>query len=80
MHLCRADEAASSVQTEEKKSRPQQALVPAWVVLVEGVADRAMLAAACDTLLSGKALASAAATGMARGLYQLQYSRSALVR
>ncbi len=80
VHLCRADEAASSVQTEEKKSRPHQALVPAWVVLVEGVADRAMLAAACDTLLSGKALASAAATGMARGLYQLQYSRSALVR
>lgn len=80
VHLCRADEAASSVQTEEKKSRPQQALVPTWVVLVEGVADRAMLVTACDTLLSEKALSSAGATGMARGLYQLQYSRSAVAR
>ncbi len=80
VHLCRADEAASSVQTEEKKSRPQQALVPGWVVLVEGVADRAMFTSACNTLLSDQALADAGATGIARGLYQLQYSRVAVAR
>lgn len=80
VHLCRADEAASSVQTEEKKSRPQQALVPTWVVLVEGVADRAPLVSACKSLLPDEALSRAGATGMARGLYQLQYSRSAVAR
>jgi hypothetical protein len=80
VHLCRADEAASSVQTEEKKSRPQQALVPAWVVLVEGVADRALLESACESLLSDQTLAAAGATGIARGLYQLQYSRVAVAR
>lgn len=78
VHLCRADEAASSVQTEEKKSRPQQALVPGWVVLVEGVADRALLVSACDTLLSDQTLAGAGAVAIARGLYQLQYSRCAV--
>ena len=77
VHLCRADEAVSSVQTEEKKSRPQQALVPGWVVLVEGVAERALLVSACDTQLSDQTLAGAGATANARGLYQLQYSRSA---
>ncbi len=77
VHLCRADEAASAIQTEEKKSRPQQALVPSWVVLVEGVADCAMITAACDALLPDQTLAAAGAVGIARGLYRLQYSRGA---
>jgi hypothetical protein len=80
VHLCRADAAASSIQTEEKKSRPQQALVPTWVVLVEGVADRAMLVSACGQLLSDNTLTDAGAIHIARGLYQLQYSRSAVTR
>ena len=73
-HLCLADKAASSVQTEEKKSRPQQALVPTWVVLVEGAAERATLLAACDDALSDAILHAAGAHDVARGLYQLQYT------
>ncbi|HTE14110.1 MAG TPA: hypothetical protein VK642_03445 [Burkholderiales bacterium] len=76
-HLCLADKAASFIQTEEKKSRPQRALVPTWVILVEGAADSASLVAACGDTLRDDVLAAAGATGISRGLYQLQYSRSA---
>jgi len=75
-HLCLADAGASSVQTEEKKSRPRPALVPTWVVLVEGGFERVLLENACDDALDAHALASAGAVGIERGLYQLQYSRS----
>ena len=78
VHLCLADKAASSIQTEEKKSRPQAALVPAWVILVEGAAGRSSLLAACDAALADDVLAAAGAHGIARGLYQLQYSYSAM--
>ena len=77
-HLCLADKAASSIQTEEKKSRPQAALVPAWVILVEGAAGRSSLLAACDAALADDVLAAAGAHGIARGVYQLQYSYSAM--
>ena len=76
VHLCLADKAASSIQTEEKKSRPQAALVPTWVILVEGAADRASLLAACSEALADQVLAAAGAYGIARGLYQLQYGYS----
>jgi hypothetical protein len=75
-HLCLADAGASAVQTEEKKSRPRPALVPTWVVLVEGGFERVLLESACDDALDVRALASAGAVGIERGLYQLQYSRS----
>lgn len=75
-HLCLADKAASSIQTEEKKSRPQAALVPTWVILVEGAADRASLLAACSEALADQVLAAAGAYGIVRGLYQLQYGYS----
>lgn len=76
VHLCLADKAASSIQTEEKKSRPQAALVPTWVILVEGAADRASLLAACSEALADQVLTAAGAYGIARGLYQLQYGYS----
>ena len=73
-HLCIADQAASALQTEEKKSRPLQALVPTWVILVEGAAEAPPLMAACDDALCDAVLAAAGAYGISRGLYQLQYS------
>ena len=76
VHLCIADKAASSIQTEEKKSRPLQALVPTWVILVEGAAERSSLAAACGVALREDVLTAAGAYGIARGVYQLQYSRT----
>jgi hypothetical protein len=73
-HLCIADKAASSVKTEEKKSRPTAALVPGWVVLVEGAAGRETLSAAVSPLLDDETFRAAGAHDIIRGLYALQVS------
>jgi hypothetical protein len=65
VHLGIADRAGSDIQTEEKKGRPK-AMVPGWVVLVEGSAERAALEAACGEISFGNPVE--------RGLYQLQYT------
>ena len=75
-HLCLADKGASSVKTEEKKSRPAAALVPGWVVLVEGGASRESLEGATGELLDEQSLAGAGARDVHRGVYILQVSLS----
>ena len=67
-HLCIADRAASTIETEEKKGRPKNA-VPGWVVLVEGGTESAALQAACAEMLEDRLFSEAR-----RGLYQLQYT------
>ena len=75
VHLCLADRGASLIETEEKKGRPQ-AMVPNWVILVEGASERALIETACDAALASPVLiAGGAAAPIERGLYQLQYSR-----
>jgi hypothetical protein len=74
-HLCLGDKSASSVQTAEKKGRPP-ALVPGWVVLVEGGGSRESLERATDELLDERSLAAAGAKDLQRGLYVLQVSLS----
>jgi len=74
-HLCLGDKGASSVQTEEKKGRPP-ALVPGWVVLVEGGAGREHLERATDELLDERSLLAAGAKDLQRGVYVLQVSLS----
>jgi hypothetical protein len=74
-HLCLGDKSASSVQTEEKKGRPP-ALVPGWVVLVEGGAGREQLERATDELLDERSLLAAGAKDLQRGVYVLQVSLS----
>jgi hypothetical protein len=66
VHACTADRAASGIQTEEKKGRPQNA-VPAFVLMVEGGVDREALEAACARISLPQA---------ERGLYRLQYALS----
>lgn len=73
-HLCLADKNASSLRTEEKKARPTAALVPGWVVLVEGGAGRAPLERAVNELLDEGSLAAAGAKDLHRGIYELQVS------
>ena len=46
MHLCLADEAISNVETAEKKARADATLVPAWIVLIEGIGADVVRAAA----------------------------------
>ena len=36
VHLCLADDAASSIETAERKVRADATLVPSWIVLIEG--------------------------------------------
>lgn len=75
-HLCLADKGASSVKTEEKKARPEAALVPGWVVMVEGAAGREALERAAADLLDERSLTDAGASGLQRGIYALQMSLS----
>lgn len=46
IHLCRADEAISRIETAEKKARSEGTQIPQWVVLVEGASDTAVASAA----------------------------------
>ena len=64
------------MKSEEKKSRPAAALVPGWVVLVEGGASRESLERATRELLDEQSLAAAGATDVHRGIYLLQVSLS----
>jgi hypothetical protein len=72
-HLCLGDQAASSVQTAEKKTRPTKALTPNWAVMVEGGGERDALENACSELLPTAMLVDAGAIDLASGLYQLQF-------
>lgn len=74
VHLCIGDPDASSVQTEEKKNRPQKALTPSWVILIEGAGDRAMLERACGEVRIDALVSAGALQSIERGLYQLQYN------
>ncbi len=74
VHLCLADEAASKVDTAEKKARADTTLVPTWIVLIEG-------SSAAEVQASGELLASglrdsvgAAATALDTSIYQLEHS------
>ena len=77
VHLCVADQAASGLETAERKGR--EVGVPSWVVLIEG-ATAAAVDAACDRLLAGDLAAHGAAGPIERGLYRLEFclSRAAL--
>jgi hypothetical protein len=75
-HLCLADKGASSVKTQEKRSRPAAALVPGWVVLVEGGARRESLEHATGELLDEPSLVGAGARDVHCGTYILQVSLS----
>jgi len=80
-HLCIADQAASGIETAEKKARADATLIPNWVIMVEGASSPEALTAACDALLPDAALIAAGAEApILRGLYQLQYSRAKTAR
>jgi hypothetical protein len=76
-HLLVADEAASAVETEERRVRGEKNLIPRWIVLVESWGDEKVFAAACADLLTGAAFGDAAAPPDL-GVYRLQNSRAKL--
>ena len=76
-HLLIADEAASAVETAEKKLRGERNLVPRWIVLVEGWGDAEPFRALCRALATDGTFADASEPPAA-SVYVLQNARSRL--
>ncbi|HEY3180382.1 MAG TPA: hypothetical protein VGL25_16055 [Casimicrobiaceae bacterium] len=74
-HLLIADEAASAVETAERKVRNEKIEIPRWIVLVESWDDVNAFTELCHELLSDEAFEDAAAIPEL-GIYRLQNSRS----
>ena len=76
-HLLIADEAASAVETAEKKVRAEKNLIPRWIVLVESWDDVEPFRALCGKLLADGTFGTLPAVP-ASGVYRLQNSRAKL--
>ena len=76
-HLLVADEAASAVETAERRVRNETIPVPRWIVLVESWDDVETFTELSHELLSDEAFADVA-TKPELGIYRLQNSRSQL--
>jgi len=74
-HLLEADEAASAVETAEKKVRAERNLIPRWIVLVEGWGDAAAFASLCRGLLRDGTFADVDPAPVL-GVYRVQNSCS----
>ncbi len=74
-HLLVADEAASAVETAERKVRNDKVLVPRWIVLVESWDDVEPFRQLCDELLSDEAFEDVTTTPEL-GIHRLQNSRA----
>jgi len=74
-HLLVADEAASAIETAERKVRNEKILVPRWIVLVESWDDAEPFKELCHELLSDEAFEDVA-TQPELGIYRLQNSRA----
>jgi hypothetical protein len=72
VHLCLADDAASSVETAEKRVRADATLVPSWIILIEGNAVPDVDAAADDLVPT---LMAHAAQAPERAIYRLEFTR-----
>lgn len=73
-HLLVADEAASTIETEEKRMRAGQNIVPRWIVLVEGWGDARPFGALCESFANNGAFATAIAPPQT-AIYRLQNAR-----
>ena len=72
VHLCLADEAISNVETVEKKARADATLVPAWIVLIEGI-DADVVRAAGEALAPALRMHGAGAPESA--IYRHEFTR-----
>ena len=73
-HLLVADEAASAVETAERRLRTEQNAIPRCILLVESWGDVEPFQALCRRIVHDSLLGDAAAAVV--GLYRLQNSRS----
>jgi hypothetical protein len=73
-HLLVADDAASAVETAEKKVRAEKNLIPPWIILIEGWGDVEPFARFCREQARGP-LFTDAMNAPALGIYHLQNAR-----
>jgi hypothetical protein len=76
-HLLIADEAASALETAEKRVRVEKNLIPRWIVLIESWDDVAPFGAWCAELLTDAAFEDAVAPPEL-GIYRMQNARGPL--
>lgn len=76
VHLCRADDAGSRIETAEKKARSDGTLVPRWVLLVEGSGAQPVQAVLDEAQAALRAQPGVRALEAA--VYQLQHQRCKL--
>ncbi len=74
-HWLVADEAASAIETAERRARAEANVVPRWIVLIEGWGDIEPLVALCREFEREGAFEHASGPP-ARGIYRLQNSLS----
>jgi len=72
VHVGFADEAASNIETAERKARTSATLVPSCVVLIEGISAEAVEAAARPLVA---ALRAQGASGIDEAVYRLEFTR-----
>jgi hypothetical protein len=75
-HFGTADRPGSEIMTEEAKARGNLALVPGWVILVEGVSGPLVESAAEPELAPAALQGHGAADRINCGLYRLEVSRA----
>jgi len=75
-HFGVADRSGSEIMTEERKARGTQTLVPALVILVEGIGAAALQAAVEPALGKTELRSHGAADDVLWGLYRLECSRT----
>lgn len=73
-HLLVADEAASAVETAEKRVRAEGNLIPRWIAIVEGWGDAPAFVQACRTFAASAAFAGAT-VAPELAVYRLQNQR-----
>ncbi|MCY7307092.1 MAG: hypothetical protein LH632_13280 [Rhodoferax sp.] len=74
VHLCRADDSGSRIETAEKKARNQETGIPRWILMIEGISAQAV-EACCDQLLQRLADHSVPLQDRNQAVYRLEYQR-----
>ena len=76
VHLCRADEAGSAIETVEKAARDSATLIPHWILMVEGISARAVEDAAKQ--VTAMLAQRPAVHDLRQDVYLLEYQRCKL--